>query len=47
MTGAQLSSGPETETEKVGGGARILKYERPRRARPSSAANSIGYTNPN
>ncbi|PYI02194.1 hypothetical protein BO78DRAFT_226278 [Aspergillus sclerotiicarbonarius CBS 121057] len=44
---AALSSAPETETEKVGGGARILKYERPRCARPSSAANSIGHASPN
>ncbi|PWY63921.1 hypothetical protein BO83DRAFT_402737 [Aspergillus eucalypticola CBS 122712] len=44
---AALSSAPETETEKVGGGARILKYERSRCARPSSAANSIGHASPN
>ncbi|OJJ70937.1 hypothetical protein ASPBRDRAFT_55599 [Aspergillus brasiliensis CBS 101740] len=44
---SSLSSAPETETEKVGGGARILKYERPRCARPSSAANSIGHASPN
>ena len=36
----------ETESEKIGGGARILKYERSRRARPPSAASPIGRAMP-
>lgn len=36
----------ETESEKIGGGARILKYERSRRARPPSAASPIGCAMP-
>lgn len=39
-------SAQKTESEKIGGGARILKYERSRRARPPSAAGPIGRAKP-
>ncbi|KKA17893.1 hypothetical protein T310_8170, partial [Rasamsonia emersonii CBS 393.64] len=44
---AQRNSAPRTrDTEKIGGGARILKYERLRRARPSPAASPVARTRP-